>query len=193
MASSSICNGNSHLVRGAGRAVAGPALGRRALAGRFRSQFRDKNRRDIGKSQSIWTDSKSETAGSPPRPARPGCSPPAPVCGAPNDITWTACTADRRGRQEDGRTKWTGRRTGGRKSRRRHRQADQMDRQADKQADRREGRQAGGQRAAALTFRGSSLGFCVMHSWASRAQAGGQGGRRRAMVRRHWVAVHAMP
>jgi hypothetical protein len=25
--------------------------------------FRDKNRRDIGKSQSIWTDSKMETAG----------------------------------------------------------------------------------------------------------------------------------
>jgi hypothetical protein len=30
------------------------------------SIFRDKNRRDIGKSQSIWTDSKMETAGSPP-------------------------------------------------------------------------------------------------------------------------------
>eukprot|EP01047_Picozoa_sp_COSAG01_P038802 COSAG01_NODE_3166_length_6474_cov_287.238431_3_plen_82_part_00 len=34
------------------------------LPGRFRPQFRDKNRRDTGKSQSIWTDSKMETAGS---------------------------------------------------------------------------------------------------------------------------------
>eukprot|EP01047_Picozoa_sp_COSAG01_P069361 COSAG01_NODE_10245_length_2211_cov_2.952178_2_plen_104_part_00 len=40
----------------------------RALPGRFRPQFRDKNRRDIGKSQSIWTDSKMETAGSPRMP-----------------------------------------------------------------------------------------------------------------------------
>jgi hypothetical protein len=30
------------------------------------SIFLDKNRRDIGKSQSIWSDSKMETAGSPP-------------------------------------------------------------------------------------------------------------------------------
>jgi hypothetical protein len=35
----------------------------RALPGRFHSpQFRDQNRRDIGKSQSIWTGSKMETA-----------------------------------------------------------------------------------------------------------------------------------
>jgi hypothetical protein len=34
------------------------------LPGRFHPQFRDKNRRDIGKSQSIWTDSKMETPGS---------------------------------------------------------------------------------------------------------------------------------
>eukprot|EP01047_Picozoa_sp_COSAG01_P071234 COSAG01_NODE_11003_length_2029_cov_1.279275_2_plen_215_part_00 len=32
------------------------------LARRFRPQFRGKNRRDIGKSQPIWTDSKMETA-----------------------------------------------------------------------------------------------------------------------------------
>jgi hypothetical protein len=32
------------------------------LARRFHPQFRDKNRRDIGKSQSVWTDSKMETA-----------------------------------------------------------------------------------------------------------------------------------
>jgi hypothetical protein len=31
-----------------------------ALSGRFHPQFRDKNRRGIGKSQSIWTDSKME-------------------------------------------------------------------------------------------------------------------------------------
>eukprot|EP01047_Picozoa_sp_COSAG01_P061265 COSAG01_NODE_7628_length_3121_cov_51.317670_2_plen_91_part_00 len=35
-----------------------------SLPGRFQPQFRDKNRRDIGKSQSIWTDPKMETAGS---------------------------------------------------------------------------------------------------------------------------------
>jgi hypothetical protein len=33
-----------------------------ACPGRFHPQFRDKNRRDIGKSQSIWTDPKMETA-----------------------------------------------------------------------------------------------------------------------------------
>jgi hypothetical protein len=32
------------------------------LARRFHPQFRDKNRRDMGKSQSVWTDSKMETA-----------------------------------------------------------------------------------------------------------------------------------
>jgi hypothetical protein len=39
------------------------------LPGRFHPQFREgkKNRRDIGKSQSIWTDSKMETPGSPPQ------------------------------------------------------------------------------------------------------------------------------
>jgi hypothetical protein len=36
---------------------------RSALSGRFHHQFRDKNRRGIGKSQSIWTDSKMETPG----------------------------------------------------------------------------------------------------------------------------------
>jgi hypothetical protein len=35
-----------------------------ALSGRFHPQFRDRNRRDIGKSQSIWTNSKMETPGS---------------------------------------------------------------------------------------------------------------------------------
>eukprot|EP01049_Picozoa_sp_SAG25_P013746 SAG25_NODE_2218_length_1828_cov_1.657027_1_plen_200_part_00 len=34
------------------------------LSGRFHSQFLGKNRRDIGKSQSKWTDSKMETPGS---------------------------------------------------------------------------------------------------------------------------------
>jgi|EP01049_Picozoa_sp_SAG25_P007749 hypothetical protein len=34
------------------------------LHGRFHPQLRDKNRRDIGKAQSIWTDSKVETPGS---------------------------------------------------------------------------------------------------------------------------------
>jgi hypothetical protein len=34
------------------------------LPGRFRPQLRDKNRRGIGKSQPIWTDSKMETVGS---------------------------------------------------------------------------------------------------------------------------------
>jgi hypothetical protein len=32
--------------------------------GRFHAQFRDQNRRDIGKSQSVWTDPTLETAGS---------------------------------------------------------------------------------------------------------------------------------
>jgi hypothetical protein len=35
------------------------------LSERFHSQFRDKNKRDIGKSQSKRTDSKMETLGSP--------------------------------------------------------------------------------------------------------------------------------
>jgi hypothetical protein len=39
------------------------------LPGRFHPQFRDRTRRDIGKSQSIWTDSKMETPGSPPQPS----------------------------------------------------------------------------------------------------------------------------
>jgi hypothetical protein len=38
------------------------------LPGHFHPQLRDKNRRDIGKSQSILTDSKMETAGSPKLP-----------------------------------------------------------------------------------------------------------------------------
>jgi hypothetical protein len=42
-----------------------PAPPRHLLARRFHPQFRDKNRRDIGKSQSTWTDSKIETARSP--------------------------------------------------------------------------------------------------------------------------------
>jgi hypothetical protein len=45
--------------------VGGLSAGSRGLPGRFRPQFRDKNRRGIGKYQSIWTDSKMETAGSP--------------------------------------------------------------------------------------------------------------------------------
>eukprot|EP01047_Picozoa_sp_COSAG01_P031339 COSAG01_NODE_2222_length_8137_cov_49.268972_1_plen_197_part_00 len=36
----------------------------RVLPGRFHPQFRDKNRRDIGKSQPKWTASKMETPGS---------------------------------------------------------------------------------------------------------------------------------
>jgi hypothetical protein len=47
-------------------ALSMPAAAAQYLPGRFHPQFRDKNRRDIGKSQSIWTDSKMETAGSPP-------------------------------------------------------------------------------------------------------------------------------
>jgi hypothetical protein len=35
-----------------------------SLSGRFHPQFRDKNRRDIGKSQSVWTDPKMETPSS---------------------------------------------------------------------------------------------------------------------------------
>eukprot|EP01047_Picozoa_sp_COSAG01_P048790 COSAG01_NODE_4778_length_4749_cov_231.390108_7_plen_97_part_00 len=41
--------------------------GKVALSRRFRPQFRDKNRRDIGKSQSKWTAYKMKTPGSPPR------------------------------------------------------------------------------------------------------------------------------
>eukprot|EP01047_Picozoa_sp_COSAG01_P020302 COSAG01_NODE_1152_length_11492_cov_12.314842_11_plen_169_part_00 len=43
-----------------------------ACPGRCHPQFRDKNRRDIGKSQSMWTDSKMkmETPGAPPPPRR---------------------------------------------------------------------------------------------------------------------------
>jgi hypothetical protein len=37
-----------------------------SLPGRFHPQFRDKNRRDVGKSQSKWTASKTETPGSHP-------------------------------------------------------------------------------------------------------------------------------
>ena len=46
------------------RCVEVPEEPRRALdlARRFHPQFRDKNRRDIGKSQSVWTDFKMETA-----------------------------------------------------------------------------------------------------------------------------------
>jgi hypothetical protein len=40
------------------------------LPGRFRPQFRDKNRRGIGKSQSKWTASKMETPGSQKQEAR---------------------------------------------------------------------------------------------------------------------------
>eukprot|EP01047_Picozoa_sp_COSAG01_P024983 COSAG01_NODE_1561_length_9917_cov_5.742514_12_plen_175_part_00 len=39
------------------------------------SIFRDKNRRDIGKSQSMWTDSKTETAGSQRRALGGSCPP----------------------------------------------------------------------------------------------------------------------
>jgi hypothetical protein len=45
-----------------------------ALSGRFHPQFRDRNRRDIGKSQSIWTNSKMETPSSPPWARRSLCS-----------------------------------------------------------------------------------------------------------------------
>eukprot|EP01047_Picozoa_sp_COSAG01_P057858 COSAG01_NODE_6739_length_3521_cov_30.112800_3_plen_77_part_00 len=38
---------------------------RHHLPGGFHPQLRDQNRRDIGKSQSIWTGSKMETPGSP--------------------------------------------------------------------------------------------------------------------------------
>jgi hypothetical protein len=70
------------LPRGSGRAAAwpprSPAEGWSGTCGgvpaswepcpgRFHPQLRDKNRRDIGKSQSIWTDSKMETARSPRR------------------------------------------------------------------------------------------------------------------------------
>jgi hypothetical protein len=48
----------------------------RRLSGRFHPQFRDKNRRDIGKSQSKLTDSKMETPGS-PRSTRRSASDPA--------------------------------------------------------------------------------------------------------------------
>jgi hypothetical protein len=50
-----------------------------SLARRFHPQFRDKNRRDIGKSQSMWTDSKMETAGS---LALRRATPPPPLPGA---------------------------------------------------------------------------------------------------------------
>jgi hypothetical protein len=36
----------------------------RSLSGRFHPYFRDQNRRDIGKYQSKWTNSKMETPGS---------------------------------------------------------------------------------------------------------------------------------
>jgi hypothetical protein len=41
----------------------------RRLPGRFHPQFRDKNRRGVGKSQSKWPASKMETPGSPPAAA----------------------------------------------------------------------------------------------------------------------------
>jgi hypothetical protein len=41
------------------------AATRCSLPGRFHPQIRDQNRRDIGKSQSIWTACKIETPGSP--------------------------------------------------------------------------------------------------------------------------------
>jgi hypothetical protein len=56
----------------------GPALPREAglLSGRFHPQLRDRNRRDIGKSQPIWTDPKMDTPGSRRRLARrPGSVP----------------------------------------------------------------------------------------------------------------------
>eukprot|EP01047_Picozoa_sp_COSAG01_P036357 COSAG01_NODE_2839_length_6992_cov_15.825040_3_plen_132_part_00 len=49
-------------------------LTRSCLSGRFHPQFRDRNRRDIGKSQSIWTNSKMETPSSPPWARRSLCS-----------------------------------------------------------------------------------------------------------------------
>jgi hypothetical protein len=50
------------------------------------SIFLDKNRRDIGKCQSIWTDSKMETAGS------RGCDRPA-ACATPHSCMCGGCTA----------------------------------------------------------------------------------------------------
>jgi hypothetical protein len=44
-----------------------------SLPGRFHPQIRDQNRRDMGKSQSIWTDSKMKTPGSPAAPRRALC------------------------------------------------------------------------------------------------------------------------
>jgi hypothetical protein len=58
--------GSRELLERAGRLALGAALQR--ACPRFRPQkFLDKNRRDIGKSQSIWTDSKREKPGSRPR------------------------------------------------------------------------------------------------------------------------------
>jgi hypothetical protein len=58
---------------GAGAAAAPPACraaatGPTPLPGRFHPQFREQNRRDIGKSQPEWTMSKMETPGSPAAP-----------------------------------------------------------------------------------------------------------------------------
>jgi hypothetical protein len=47
-----------------------PRCPRETCPGRFHPHFRDQNRRGIGKSQSMWTDSKMETAGSQPEPDR---------------------------------------------------------------------------------------------------------------------------
>jgi hypothetical protein len=63
--------GTAHAAPGArqarcsSRRASAPA--RTSLPGRFHPQLLDENRRDIGKSQSKWTDSKMETAGSPKR------------------------------------------------------------------------------------------------------------------------------
>jgi hypothetical protein len=51
------------LLLGAGEDLAPAALV--GLSGRPQPQSRDEHRRDIGKSQSMWTDAKMETAGSP--------------------------------------------------------------------------------------------------------------------------------
>jgi hypothetical protein len=63
-------------LRPSGAAAASASLGEARWwadlppGGRFSPQFRDKNRRDIGKSQSMWTNSKMETPGPPAHPRR---------------------------------------------------------------------------------------------------------------------------
>jgi hypothetical protein len=66
-----VCDGRNG--RGAPGARRGPAdvQGSRPLTNPC--QFLDKNRRGIGKSQSIWTDSKIETPNSRPGPQPPRC------------------------------------------------------------------------------------------------------------------------